>query len=303
MNLPKPIMPIFWRPKPKHERNCKLKVNLPEQKQKQKRKLTLIQKRRLSPSLHILNNNWENNMKRSTIVLFVLVIVGPLVAPFAASAQTAPPGGSPPAGGPAYCNTAAYAIPQPRIGGSQSPTLSPTLPATVQASDINRTTTAIAAEVWQVIEKVDNGHWRIEFVGYTTTPAMMGICATPSGDIPDIIFDEDAPNLAAAGPSFYADCQRVFNQLNRELDDYGFGALVVMGGCVVFLYYGAKATCLTFGPAVQAWLKGQAEFYYNQQSPIPGAAFESAWHQFSIALSGFCTAANIAWNTTGATYA
>lgn len=34
-------------------------------------------------------------MKRSTIVLF-LVIIGLLVAPFAASAQTAPPGGTPP---------------------------------------------------------------------------------------------------------------------------------------------------------------------------------------------------------------
>lgn len=248
-------------------------------------------------------------MKRSTIVV-ILTIIGLLTMPFAAAAQTAPPGGSPPGSMP-YCNAYGYAIPQPYIGGNIPPATSSSLPATVQASEINRATTAIAYEVWKVAEKINDGHWRIEFVGYTTTPAMMGICATPgtnaehttSTDIPDIVFDPDMPSQAATGPSFYRECQKVFDHLNRELSDFGYTSLTIAGGCVMFLYYSAKATCITFGPAVALFLRGQAEHYYAQNMPIVGGAFEGAWHRFNTALYMWCSTVGVAKANPSGVYA
>lgn len=235
-------------------------------------------------------------MKHRFTLLVALVIVGLLVAPFAASAQTAPPGGMPPGGQPPtmpQCNP--YAVPAPALvlGGNQLPILSSSLPAYTQWENINKATTFAAYQVWRVDNKENDGNWQYSYVGIVPGNAATGACATP-GDVPDIIFDPEMPSQAAAGPSFYRECQRVFDHLNRELSDFGFTALTIAGGCVVFLYYGAKATCLTFGPAVSTFLKGQAEFYYGQQMPIPGAAFESAWHRFNTALYMWCATVGVA---------
>lgn len=234
-------------------------------------------------------------MKR--LVSFALTLIVVWVAIVPARAQTNPPGGQPP--GYTLCNHAAYVIADPKIGGVTDPLITADDVATVPLASIDRTTTAITYEVWRVQDKPDAFHWVIEFVGYTTTPAMMGICATPGGDIPDIIIDDEAPAAAGvgAGGIFYRDCVEVLDDLAKALSDAGFvlpSFAMSLTNCLPFFWATAQATCLTLGPAMVAMIKERGQMFRTNSPSHWGiiiyAAYEGTATVMQSRLMTFCLA-------------